>query len=183
MKFPELFESEIYPHQRVVKEEAMANPQDTIKKFAAEQKEYADSPEGWHQDLQLDIADLIIERVNETDCDIGELSKKAGVPKSYIEGLIYGEEDLDMRKISSILFLLDVKPKIVRNEEDSMEYEKPDWAVKQITRASGLVEDICEHGVGHPNQEWLDKHDPSRKTGISIHGCDGCCCGPQEDSE
>lgn len=38
-------------------------------------------------------------------------------------------------------------------------------------RASGLLEHVCEHGVGHP--------DPASAAtlgdGYSIHGCDGCC--------
>jgi len=54
-------------------------------------------------------------------------------------------------------------------------YPKPDWAVNQIVRASGLVEDICEHGIGHPNISWLKLHDPDGEKGYSIHGCDGCC--------
>lgn len=54
-------------------------------------------------------------------------------------------------------------------------YKKPDWAVDQIVRASGLVEDICEHGIGHPNKEWLEEHDPNDKFKWSVHGCDGCC--------
>lgn len=56
-----------------------------------------------------------------------------------------------------------------------MKYKKPEWAIKQIIRASGLVEDICEHGIGHPNREWLDEHDPDDELCFSIHGCDGCC--------
>ena len=54
-------------------------------------------------------------------------------------------------------------------------YKKPKWAVQQITRASGLVEDICEHGVGHPNEEWLQQHDFHGDLGFGVHGCDGCC--------
>lgn len=49
---------------------------------------------------------------------------------------------------------------------------KRSWVVEQITRANGLVEDICEHGVGHPNPEWLQEHG---KEMDGIHGCDGCC--------
>lgn len=56
-----------------------------------------------------------------------------------------------------------------------MMYIKPDWAEKQLIRASGLVEDVCVHGVGHPNQEWLRKHDAQGKRGFGIHGCCGCC--------
>lgn len=49
---------------------------------------------------------------------------------------------------------------------------KPLWVVEQIVRQNGLVEDICEHGVGHPNPEWLKAH--GREID-GIHGCDGCC--------
>jgi hypothetical protein len=49
-------------------------------------------------------------------------------------------------------------------------YKKPDWAVDQIIRESGAVEDVCKHGVGHPNLEYL-KDFPKN----GIHGCDGCC--------
>jgi hypothetical protein len=49
-------------------------------------------------------------------------------------------------------------------------YKRPSWAVDQLIRENGVVEDICEHGVGHPNLEYL-KDNPGR----GIHGCDGCC--------
>ena len=54
-------------------------------------------------------------------------------------------------------------------------YKKPKWAVQQITRESGLIEDICKHGVGHPNRDWIKKYDSRGIKGFSIHGCDGCC--------
>ncbi len=54
-------------------------------------------------------------------------------------------------------------------------YEKPDWAVEQIRRLSGLIEDVCKHGVGHPNRDWLKQHDPDGKKYFAVHGCDGCC--------
>lgn len=60
-------------------------------------------------------------------------------------------------------------------KKSTTEYKKPDWAIDQIVRASGLVEDICEHGVGHPNIEWMKKHDPDGKLMMGVHGCDGCC--------
>lgn len=53
----------------------------------------------------------------------------------------------------------------------------PTWAVQQITRLGGLVEDICEHGVGHPNKEYLKQH---KQQGCGIHGCDGCCNGSKQ---
>lgn len=54
-------------------------------------------------------------------------------------------------------------------------YPKPDWAVQQIVRANGLIEDICSHGVGHPNKEFVLEHDREGIIGLGIHGCDGCC--------
>lgn len=56
-----------------------------------------------------------------------------------------------------------------------MPYRRPKWAVQQVVRGSGLVEDICKHGVGHPNSDWLNRHDPKDKRGLALHGCDGCC--------
>lgn len=50
-----------------------------------------------------------------------------------------------------------------------MRDKKDGWT--RIVRASGLVEWICPHGVGHP--------DPASARAMgeswSIHGCDGCC--------
>lgn len=54
-------------------------------------------------------------------------------------------------------------------------YEKPEWAIKQIIRETGLVEDVCKHGVGHPNIEYLKEHDPDGSKAFGVHGCDGCC--------
>lgn len=60
---------------------------------------------------------------------------------------------------------------------------KPSWAVDQVQRASGLVEDICEHGVGHPNIHWLRKHpELAKKECLGIHGCDGCCSQEDDDA-
>ena len=52
-----------------------------------------------------------------------------------------------------------------------MQYKKPSWAVKQVVRETGLVEDICKCGVGHPNAEFLQQH-PSF---YGVHECCGCC--------
>jgi hypothetical protein len=54
-------------------------------------------------------------------------------------------------------------------------YVKPLWAVSQTIRESGLVEDVCKHGIGHPNAQWLWRHDPSGRLAFGVHGCDGCC--------
>jgi len=54
-------------------------------------------------------------------------------------------------------------------------FKKPKWAADQIIRASGLVEDVCKHGVGHPNRECLALLPEDKRKSYSIHGCDGCC--------
>ena len=55
-----------------------------------------------------------------------------------------------------------------------MPYRKPKWAVQQVQRSSGLIEDVCKHGVGHPNVDWLNRHDRKAQR-FGVHGCDGCC--------
>lgn len=50
-------------------------------------------------------------------------------------------------------------------------YKKPAWAKAQLIRESGLLEDICECGVGHPNMDFLKDH----PTHDGVHGCCGCC--------
>ena len=62
-------------------------------------------------------------------------------------------------------------------EIDQTKYPKPDWAITQIVRSSGLVENICKHGIGHPSKEWLEINDPDDERGFGVHGCDGCCMG------
>ncbi|MGD9382116.1 MAG: hypothetical protein PVI03_06690 [Candidatus Thorarchaeota archaeon] len=59
------------------------------------------------------------------------------------------------------------------SKDKKMPYRRPKWAVQQVVRGSGLVEDVCKHGVGHPNKDWLAQHDP--KGNLAIHGCCGCC--------
>ena len=57
-------------------------------------------------------------------------------------------------------------------------YPMPSWAVAQIIRSDRrdcCVEDICNHGVGHPNQTWLQTQLDSW---AGVHGCDGCCHKP-----
>jgi len=58
----------------------------------------------------------------------------------------------------------------------------------KITRASGLIEHVCVHGVGHPDPESAIKvslkYSPNRTekeirengTAWTVHCCDGCCC-------
>ena len=67
-----------------------------------------------------------------------------------------------------------------------MKFRKPKWAIKQIVRprygdkGNHLVEDICKHGCGHPNKEWLKEFgEPVDE----IHGCCGCCSIKQKDNK
>ena len=57
---------------------------------------------------------------------------------------------------------------------DKTKYAQPEWAVSQFHRMNGLIEDTCEHGVGHPNKESLKTMNSAID---GIHGCDGCCSG------
>ena len=59
-------------------------------------------------------------------------------------------------------------------------FHRPKWAVAQTWRETGLLENICEHGSGHPNEDWLRKLDPKHKTYLRVHGCDGCCSKGEE---
>lgn len=50
-------------------------------------------------------------------------------------------------------------------------YEKPDWAIQQLQRSSGLIEDVCKHGIGHPNKQSVKEMGDA----WALHGCDRCC--------
>ena len=52
-------------------------------------------------------------------------------------------------------------------------YKQPKWAKGVAIRASGLMEDICECGVGHPNTDWIKKN--TAPSHLTVHGCCGCC--------
>lgn len=67
-------------------------------------------------------------------------------------------------------------------EIDQTLYPKPEWAVDQIVRSSGLVENICEHGIGHPHENWLALNDADGSKGFSIHGCCGCCTSGMKEA-
>jgi len=61
------------------------------------------------------------------------------------------------------------------------EQEPGPW-VSTIRRETGLVENVCKCGVGHPAHasiHWLELHG---KAGHGTHGCCGCCgcCGTPE---
>ncbi len=67
-------------------------------------------------------------------------------------------------------------PKTIQELSDR--FPMPSWAVKRAVRSRGgrlVVEDICEHGIGHPNREWLLSLSEEERDGEGIHGCDKCC--------
>ena len=66
------------------------------------------------------------------------------------------------------------KDKRIQNQRSKRGFPKPLWAVRQFVRTDSvptMVEDICKHGVGHPNAEWLKAHPKE----CGLHGCCGCC--------
>lgn len=45
-----------------------------------------------------------------------------------------------------------------------------------VHRASGLVEQLCEHGIGHPTpQSVAEMEQRTGQQSWDVHGCDGCC--------
>lgn len=59
--------------------------------------------------------------------------------------------------------------------KDINRYPKPSWATHQVVRIGGLVEDVCGHGIGHPNKAYLKEHDPYNFKQLGVHCCDSCC--------
>lgn len=58
-----------------------------------------------------------------------------------------------------------------------------DWPLN--LRDSGLLERICEHGVGHPDPDslaYLVNADEGNSC-LGIHGCDLCCMKPEKRNE
>lgn len=59
--------------------------------------------------------------------------------------------------------------------------------IKTIRRETGLIEHICEHGIGHPayaSADWIARvyHKENSESSLEenrnawlVHGCDGCC--------
>lgn len=59
-----------------------------------------------------------------------------------------------------------------------------DWPMN--LRETGLIERLCEHGVGHPDPDsaaWLDRQHKHKPGTWSVHGCDGCCGEPEEEPD
>lgn len=47
--------------------------------------------------------------------------------------------------------------------------------VKQIRRESGLIENICKCGVGHPSAGSINWMKINGIKYMGVHGCCGCC--------
>ncbi len=53
------------------------------------------------------------------------------------------------------------------------------WLIHR--RETGLMEAVCEHGVGHPckqSAKYMDRKYGHKSGTWSTHGCDGCCLDP-----
>lgn len=53
-------------------------------------------------------------------------------------------------------------------------YAPAHWAVDQIIRFEKekiKIQDICEHGLPHPNKDWRK----DQKKSENHKNCDGCC--------
>jgi len=53
---------------------------------------------------------------------------------------------------------------------------------RTIRRETGLVENICEHGIGHPaygSALYQDAIRGDEDGAWGVHGCDGCCQDPE----
>lgn len=40
---------------------------------------------------------------------------------------------------------------------------------------TGVLERICEHGVGHPDHDSALYNEETGNRHLNVHGCDGCC--------
>jgi hypothetical protein len=45
----------------------------------------------------------------------------------------------------------------------------------------GLMERICEHGVGHPDPDDIAFKVSLGLNSEDVHGCDGCCASPNKE--
>lgn len=43
----------------------------------------------------------------------------------------------------------------------------------------GVMERICEHGIGHPDPDCAAHNEREGKAYLNVHGCDGCCRKPK----
>lgn len=88
----------------------------------------------------------------------------------YEENHYYTKRHIDAKREMWFNIIKEIKAERERAVKD---WIKPDWAVSQLVRETGLVEDVCEHGVGHPNRDFIKRK--KLGWGWTVHGCCGCC--------
>lgn len=62
---------------------------------------------------------------------------------------------------------------------DPSNHHMRDWPM--VWRGDiGVMERMCEHGIGHPDPDDLAHRRAKYGTthGLDLHGCDGCCSDP-----
>ncbi len=58
----------------------------------------------------------------------------------------------------------------------AQKYQGFNLSTRTDSFARGLIEAICEHGVGHPIPESIgERQATTHQSGWAVHGCDGCC--------
>ncbi len=49
-------------------------------------------------------------------------------------------------------------------------------------RDRNIFERLCEHGTGHPDPDQFEYWEKNNMEFEAVHGCDGCCAPPREES-
>ena len=75
-----------------------------------------------------------------------------------------------------------------KKASEPRKFKRPDWAIDQGIGDDYALEDVCKHGVGHPNREYLESLPEDERETAGIHTCDKCCsskhtieCEEEED--
>lgn len=103
--------------------------------------------------------------------DFLELLRKAGYNTVSIDGLlglVYVDDD-------AVRFseALEAPPEPLDSQRV---FPMPSWASSQNRRVSGLVENVCAHGVAHPSKESVLLLESKGLRGFHIHECPCKCC-------
>ncbi len=62
------------------------------------------------------------------------------------------------------------------------EHHMSNW--EQIYRRDrNIFERICAHGTGHPDPDQFEYWKNNNMEHEVVHGCDGCCAPPREESQ
>jgi len=63
-----------------------------------------------------------------------------------------------------------------KKASEPQKFKRPDWAIGQDIGDDYALEDVCKHGVGHPNREYLESLlDEDERRLMGVHTCCGCC--------